>query len=154
MLLTCLVVALGASAVVGWALNLPILDSVFHGSLAMKANTAIGIMLAGLGLAPLSRKKADTSLHFCTGALAVAIAALGALALPVDLIVSIAIILAAAGVSWNYTYQLKDATAAPTRSSRLVCPGDTTPDERWAAHTHGSVGHGTRRNGCRNHEGS
>ena len=44
------VVALGGLALLGWLLDLPMLRSVLPGHVAMKANTAIGMLLAGLAL--------------------------------------------------------------------------------------------------------
>ena len=81
LLLGLLVVTLGVSALFGWALDLPILKSVFHGLVSMKANTAVGMMIGGLELALLSRRKIGTSLRLCTALLAVTIIVLGALTL-------------------------------------------------------------------------
>jgi PAS domain S-box-containing protein len=75
------VVALGASGFLGWALDLPALKSVFQGLATMKANTATGMVLGGTGLALLSRVKAGTPHRFCAAALAMVLAALGALTL-------------------------------------------------------------------------
>ena len=81
LLLGLLVVTLGALALFGWAMDIPVLESIFPGFATMKANTALGLMLGGLELALLSRKKIDIPLRLCTATLAVAIATLGALTL-------------------------------------------------------------------------
>ena len=80
-LLGSLVIILGVSGMLGWALNISALKGVFSGLETMKANTALGMLLGGLELALLSQKKKNMPLRLCTAALAVAIAALGALTL-------------------------------------------------------------------------
>ena len=80
-LLGSLVIILGASGLLGWALNISALRGVFSGLVTMKANTALGMLLGGLELALLSQEKKAMSLRFCTATLAVAIAAIGALTL-------------------------------------------------------------------------
>ncbi len=71
----------GIAVLLGWALNVPLLKSVFPGLVTMKANTALGMTLSGLTLMLLSRDKIDVPLRFCTVALAVVAVALGALTL-------------------------------------------------------------------------
>ena len=80
-LLGSLVIILGASGLLGWALNISALKGVFSGLVTMKANTALGMLLGGLELALLSQEKKAMSLRLCTATLAVAIAAFGALTL-------------------------------------------------------------------------
>jgi PAS domain S-box-containing protein len=80
-LLGLLVVALGASALFGWAVGVPLHKSFFHDLIAMKADTAIGMMLAGCGLVLLARTAIDRRLRLCAAACAVATAALGTLTL-------------------------------------------------------------------------
>jgi PAS domain S-box-containing protein len=80
-LLGSLVIILGASGLLGWALNISALKGVFPGLVTMKANTALGMLLGGLGLALLSQERKDMPLRLCTAALAVAIALLGAVTL-------------------------------------------------------------------------
>lgn len=45
-----LVVALGLGVLIGWAFDLPMVKSVLPGAVEMKANTALGLMLAGCTL--------------------------------------------------------------------------------------------------------
>jgi hypothetical protein len=72
---------LGASGLLGWALDISSLKSVFQGLAPMKPNTATGLVLGGTALALLSRIKTGTPHRFCAAVLATAIAAFGALTL-------------------------------------------------------------------------
>ena len=45
-----LTAALGVSVLAGWAFGLPLLKSVLPGEVEMKANTAVGLALAGCAL--------------------------------------------------------------------------------------------------------
>jgi hypothetical protein len=76
-----IVLVIGAAVLLGCALNIAFLKSVFPGSVNMKPNTAIGIILGGLALAFLSREKNNSPLCFYAAAIAVAIIALGTLTL-------------------------------------------------------------------------
>ena len=49
-----LTASVGALALLGWCLDIELLKSVVPGQVAMKANTAVGLMLAGVALARLS----------------------------------------------------------------------------------------------------
>jgi PAS domain S-box-containing protein len=80
-LLSSLVVALGASALLGWILDIPVLKSVFQGLATMKANTATGIILGGTALWVLSWRNIGTPQRFFVAALAIVVAALGTLTL-------------------------------------------------------------------------
>ena len=55
-----LVVAVGGAVLIGWTLEIPSLQSVLPGFVTMKANTAVGFVLAGSSLALLGR--ADRSM--------------------------------------------------------------------------------------------
>ncbi|MEI6226770.1 MAG: PAS domain S-box protein, partial [Deltaproteobacteria bacterium] len=70
--------AVGVAVLVGWALDLPTLKSVLPGVVSMKANTALGFVLAGLSLSLRERGRAS---RITTGALAGATALLGFLTL-------------------------------------------------------------------------
>jgi PAS domain S-box-containing protein len=74
----CIAVAIGITVLGGWASNNATLKSIFPGLVTMKVNTALGILLGGVGLIFLSPKKIGPSLRFGTAALAVIVSALGA----------------------------------------------------------------------------
>ena len=80
-LLGLLVVALGASGLIGWAFDIPALKSVFPGLVSMKPNTASGMILGGATLAILSWRKIGAPHRFCASVLSMVITALGALTL-------------------------------------------------------------------------
>ena len=71
----------GIAVLLGWAIDNPLLKSVFPGLVTMKANTAAGIMLAGMALVLLSREKVGPPTRFCVAALALVIVVLGLLTL-------------------------------------------------------------------------
>jgi hypothetical protein len=50
LLLSTLVVILGASALAGWAYNIPVLKSASLGLATMKPNTALGLLMCGCAL--------------------------------------------------------------------------------------------------------
>src|SRR5260221_1013762 len=83
--LSVLVVALGASVLVGWAFDIAVLKSVFPGLATMKANTALGMVLCGGALALLSRRTVAAPIRLWAAATAVMVIALGALSLSEDL---------------------------------------------------------------------
>lgn len=55
LLAASVVAALGLAALLGWMFDLPLLRSLLPGHVAMKANTAIGMVLAGIALASCVR---------------------------------------------------------------------------------------------------
>lgn len=55
LLAAAVVAGTGLTALLGWLLELPLLRAVLPGHVAMKANTALGMMLAGLALASCVR---------------------------------------------------------------------------------------------------
>jgi hypothetical protein len=71
-----LAAVLGASVLVGWALDIPALISVFPGFVTMKANTALGMLLCGAALALLSGGKAGPLVRFCATGMAAGVIAL------------------------------------------------------------------------------
>lgn len=81
LLLSLLVVTLGASGLIGWAFDIPALKSVFDGLATMKPNSATGLILGGMALALLSWRKIGNPQRFCAAVLSMAMAALGALTL-------------------------------------------------------------------------
>ena len=78
-LLGFLVVSLGGSALLCWAVGVPTDTSLFHGLMAMKANVALGMMLGGGGLVLLARNPITTKIRLCVAGFAVATTALGLL---------------------------------------------------------------------------
>lgn len=69
-------VAVGVSALAGWAFNLPLLKSMLPGVVEMKANTAVGLVLAGCVLFILG-KRPSLPFQRLAQTLALAVAALG-----------------------------------------------------------------------------
>ncbi len=76
-----LVVGIGALVLIGWALDIGAIKSVLPGLVAMKANTAAGLVFSGLGLSLLSREKSAAGVRFLIAAIAAAVIALGAVTL-------------------------------------------------------------------------
>jgi PAS domain S-box-containing protein len=70
-------IAIGASVLVGWALNVEVLKSIIPGLVAMKPNAALGFVLAGIALATIRERSHNRAAI----ALAAAAAAIGALTL-------------------------------------------------------------------------
>lgn len=81
LLLSVLVAFLGASVLVGWALDIRVLQSVLPGEVTMKANTAIGMLLDGVALAMLSRGSVGNGARLFATVMACGGIALGALTL-------------------------------------------------------------------------
>src|SRR5271155_6249462 len=81
LLASFLVAGLGVCVLLGWAFNIATLKSVFPGLVAMKANTAIGMLLSGLALALLSREQVSEQTRLLAATLAVVVMAAGALTL-------------------------------------------------------------------------
>src|SRR5258706_3941377 len=71
-----LTTALGVIVLAGWAFGLPLLKSVLPGAVEMKANTAVGLVLAGCALFILGGRPSPT-LQRLAQALALAVGALG-----------------------------------------------------------------------------
>lgn len=72
---TTVVLVMATLALTGWLLNIDVLKCVVFGHLAMKANIAIGLLLAGVALAFLASLPANTRwpnfcIRFCAGSLA------------------------------------------------------------------------------------
>jgi len=85
LMLSLVVVALGATVLAGWAFDIAPVKSVFSGLATMKANMALGMLLCGSTLALLSQKKVTTSTRFWAIIMAIAVIVLGALTLSEDL---------------------------------------------------------------------
>ena len=81
LLLSLLVVTVGASVLLGWAFDIATLKSVFPGMVTMKPNTAIGLIACGLAMAMLSREQVGVPFRLCVVMLAGATIVLGALTL-------------------------------------------------------------------------
>ena len=71
----------GIIVLLGWAFHIAMFKSVFPGLVTMKANTALGLLLGGLGLSLLSREKVGSTLRLCIASLGGVIIALGSLTL-------------------------------------------------------------------------
>jgi signal transduction histidine kinase/CheY-like chemotaxis protein len=71
-----LTAALGMTVLAGWAFGLPLLKSVLPGAVEMKANTAVGLVLAGCALYILDDRRSPPLRHLAQ-ACALAIGALG-----------------------------------------------------------------------------
>jgi len=71
-----LTAALGVIVLAGWAFDLPLLKSVLPGAVEMKANTAVGLVLAGCALFILGNRPSPP-LQRLAQALALAVGALG-----------------------------------------------------------------------------
>ena len=74
--LVCLV---GLVVLLGWALDLAPLKSVFPGLITMKANTAVNMALCGTALALVSKRAAGATLRWVVATLALAAIVLAAL---------------------------------------------------------------------------
>jgi hypothetical protein len=77
----CLVAALGAAVLAGWAFDLPALKSIYPGMVTMKANTALAIIICGIAVGLVSWGKAGPTGRFCTKGMAAVVVALGAITL-------------------------------------------------------------------------
>jgi signal transduction histidine kinase len=75
------VATLGASALVGWMFDITALKSIFPGSVTMKINTAIGMLLCGITLAFISRQIFLSATRFWTTIVSVVVIVVGALTL-------------------------------------------------------------------------
>ena len=80
-LLGFVALAIGSTVLVGWWCDIPVLKSVLPGFVAMKANTAVGFMLAGLSLALLGRASHAAPARWLAQACAAAVILLGLLTL-------------------------------------------------------------------------
>jgi PAS domain S-box-containing protein len=76
-----LLAVLGVSVLLGWAFGVAALKSIFPGLATMKANTAAAILLCGVSLALLSRKKASKRIRRWVATLALLVIAVGAITL-------------------------------------------------------------------------
>jgi hypothetical protein len=76
----CVFIA-GAVVLADWMLDIAALKNVFPGLLAMKANTAMGMLLCGGALALLSREKVSKQMRVSTAVVAVVVIAMGTLTL-------------------------------------------------------------------------
>src|ERR1700678_4047762 len=77
-ILVCIV---GLVVLMGWALDIALLKTVFPGLVTMKANTAVGMVLCGTALALLSGKRCGLTFRFAAAAMALAVVVLAALTL-------------------------------------------------------------------------
>src|SRR5260221_14792933 len=77
--LSLLVVALGASVLVGWEFDIAVLKSVFPGLATMKSNTVLGMVLCGSALALLSRRTVAAAIRLWAAAPAATVLAPGPL---------------------------------------------------------------------------
>jgi PAS domain S-box-containing protein len=76
-----IVMGIGVLVLAGWHFDVGWLKSVLPGLVAMKANTALGLLLSGLGLLLLGGKEEDVMKRTWIGLIAVAVAALGGVTL-------------------------------------------------------------------------
>jgi len=70
---------------VGWTLHIASLKGVFRGLVAMKANTAMGLLLCSVSLAFLSREKTGTKVRVWTILSSVLVISIGALTIFEDI---------------------------------------------------------------------
>ena len=106
--------AVGLLVLVGWALDISGLKSVFPNLVTMKANTALGIVFCGLALALLSRGKTSGPVRYLTGLAGLALIFLGGLSLGEDIF------------GWNFgidQWLVKDLAVSINSSS----PGRMSP---------------------------
>lgn len=73
----CAVVVLGLAALIGWLFDIAALKSVFPGLVAMKVNTALGLILCGGGQILLAGKNRSRALFWTASAVALAVVMLG-----------------------------------------------------------------------------
>jgi PAS domain S-box-containing protein len=78
LLLSLVVVSLGASVLIGWTFHNETLKAVFPGLVTMKANTALGMISCGAAMALLSIDQMANPIRLCIAFLAVGVIALGA----------------------------------------------------------------------------
>jgi PAS domain S-box-containing protein len=71
----------GLVVLTGWALDIPLLKTVFPGLVTMKANTAVGMVLCGTALALLSGKRPGPTFRFVAATMALAVVILATLTL-------------------------------------------------------------------------
>jgi PAS domain S-box-containing protein len=79
-------IAIGLAVLVGWAFDISALKTVLPGSVTMKANTALGVVLCGLALALLSGETERRPLLVGAGLLGLGVALLGGLSLLEELL--------------------------------------------------------------------
>jgi hypothetical protein len=75
------VTIIGCLVLAGWMMDVERLKSVLTGSISMKANTAMALLLSGVGLALFSFEKRTRPIRFWTTLAAAVVVALGALTL-------------------------------------------------------------------------
>jgi len=80
-LLGYVTIAVGGAVLVGWCCYIPALQSVLLGFVTMKANTALGFILAGVALALLGGASPSTPARWLSRACATIVALLGLLTL-------------------------------------------------------------------------
>jgi len=74
---SCLTACIGALALLGWVLNEPALKSVVPGLVAMKVNTAIGLLLSGLCIMLLAPRPPGVPGRACIAFCAAVVGAIG-----------------------------------------------------------------------------